>query len=111
MTDYVKAWQCIGCGMIEAPQTCIGVCEYRKAELVFAFEHEEALAQAAAAQQRAAALEAVVRQLAGITPHDGEWERSYRALQSQARRALAAAPDEARGLEGLAGTDGMGHGR
>ena len=89
MTDYVKAWQCIGCGMIEAPQTCIGVCEYRKAELVFAFEHKEVLAQAAAAKQRATALEAVVRQLAGTTPRDGEWERSYKALQSQARRALA----------------------
>ena len=22
---YVAAWQCIGCGKIEAPQTCIGV--------------------------------------------------------------------------------------
>jgi hypothetical protein len=111
MTDYVKAWQCIGCGMIEAPQTCIGVCEYRKAELVFAFEYKEALAQAAAAQQRAAALEAVVRQLAGTTPRGGEWERSYKALQIQARRALAAAPGEAPGLDGLAATDAMGYGR
>jgi hypothetical protein len=24
MNDYVKAWQCIGCGKIETPQTCIG---------------------------------------------------------------------------------------
>ena len=22
---YVAAWQCMGCGKIEAPQTCIGV--------------------------------------------------------------------------------------
>jgi hypothetical protein len=90
MTDYVKVWHCIGCGMIEAPQTCIGVCEYRKAELVYAFEHEQVLAQAAAAQKRAGALEAVVRQLARTTPRDGEWERSYKALQSEAKRALAA---------------------
>jgi hypothetical protein len=30
MKDYVKAWQCIGCGKIEAPQACIGVCQDRK---------------------------------------------------------------------------------
>jgi hypothetical protein len=47
MNAYVKAWQCIGCGKIEAPQTCIGVCQDRKVEFVYAFEHEEALAQLA----------------------------------------------------------------
>ena len=96
MTDYVKAWQCIGCGMIEAPQTCIGVCEYRKADLVYAFDYELALAQAAAALQRADVLEGLVRQLACTTPRNGEWERSYRALQENARRVLglaAGAPD------------------
>ena len=90
MTDYVKAWQCIGCGMIEAPQTCIGVCEYRRAEFVYAFEHEQAIARATEdARRRAGALEALVRQLALTTPREGEWERSYLALQDQARRALA----------------------
>ena len=89
MTDYVKAWQCIGCGMIEAPQTCIGVCEYRRAELVYAFEHEQVLAQSAAALRRANMLEALVRQLARTTPRNDEWERSYRALQEQARHTLA----------------------
>lgn len=88
MTDYVKAWQCIGCGKIEAPQTCIGVCQDRKVQFVYAFEYEEVLAQAKRAQQRSDALEAVVRQFARTTPRNGEWERSYRALQDHARRAL-----------------------
>jgi len=64
MTDYVKAWQCIGCGKIEAPQNCIGVCEDRKVQFVYAFEHEEALAEARRAQHRAKILEVVVRQRA-----------------------------------------------
>jgi hypothetical protein len=89
MSDYVKVWQCIGCGMIEAPQTCIGVCEYRKAELVYAFEHEQVLAEAATARRRVDVLEALLRQLASATPRQGEWERSYRALQDQARRVLS----------------------
>jgi len=109
MTEYVKAWQCIGCGMIEAPQTCIGVCEYRRTDLVYASEHEQALAQAAAARKRADALEALVRQLARTTPRDGEWERSYRALQEQARRVLAGhaieSPDAS---AGVAGTELLG---
>jgi hypothetical protein len=95
MTDYVKAWECIGCGMIEAPQTCIGVCEYRRAELVYAFEHKQVLAQAAAAERRASTLEALVRQLARTTPRKGEWERSYRVLQDQARRTLTALVSDA----------------
>lgn len=92
MTDYVKAWQCIGCGKIEAPQQCIGICQDRKVELVYAFEHEAAVARLREAEQRAEALEAVLRQLAGTTPRTGEWERSYRALQERARRALSALP-------------------
>jgi|SRR5215831_271184 len=88
MADYVKGWQCIGCGMIEAPQNCIGVCEYRKTELVYAHDYEQLTAQAENAQRRANALEAIVRQLASATPRNAEWERSYRALQDQARRVL-----------------------
>ena len=89
MSDYVKAWQCIGCGMIEAPQTCIGVCEYRRAELVYAFDYQQVVAQAEAALARANELEALVRKLACTTPRKGEWERTYRALQDQARRVMA----------------------
>ena len=91
MTDYVKAWQCIGCGRIEALQNWIGVCQDRKIHLVYAFEHEEALAQTQRARERADALEAVVRKLACTTPRNGEWGRSSRVLQDQACRATGTA--------------------
>ena len=89
MNDYVKAWQCIGCGRIEAPQTCIGVCQDRKVEFVYASEHEEVLAQLDLARRRASALEALARRLAGTNPHKDGWEASYRAMQEQARSMLA----------------------
>ena len=89
MTDLVKAWQCIGCGKIEAPQTWVGVCEDRRVELVYAFEHEEALAQLMGALARIDALEAIAYQLAWTKPRAGEWEHSYRVLQQRAREALA----------------------
>ena len=88
MAEYVKAWQCIGCGKIEAPQTCVGVCQDRKVEFVYAHDHREAMARA---QTQAAAMESLVRQIASTTPRQGEWERSYRALQERARHALAQA--------------------
>ena len=75
--------------MIEAPQNCIGVCEYRKTELVYADEYEHVVAEAEVARRRTDALEAVVRRLASATPRNGAWERSYRALQDEARRVLA----------------------
>ena len=97
MTDYVKAWQCIGCGKIEAPQTCIGVCQDRKVEFVYASEHEEVLAQARHARHRAVILEALVRQLARTTPRKGERERSYLALQNEARHTMAARASDTQG--------------
>jgi hypothetical protein len=89
MTEYVNAWQCIGCGKIEAPQPCIGVCQDRKVRFVYAEEYEEALAEARQAVRRAEALQALVCQLALATPRKGAWEQCYLALQSRARRAMA----------------------
>jgi hypothetical protein len=87
MTEYVKAWQCIGCGKIEAPQTCIGVCRDQRVEFVYASDHEEVLAHLRAAAS-------VLRTLASTRPHDDEWERSYRVMQAQARRVLTAIGSE-----------------
>ena len=83
--ETVKAWQCIGCGRIESPETCIGICQDRPQTFVYAADHEAALAEARAGTER---LARIVRQLAWSSPRNGEWERSFRALQAQARRAL-----------------------
>jgi hypothetical protein len=90
MTDFIAAWQCIGCGKIEVPQTCVGICENERAELVYGSEHRRVLALLEHARGQRQALEAIVRRLAHATPHDGEWEHSWRALQDDARRTLAA---------------------
>ena len=90
MDEYIKAWECIGCGKIEAPQTCIGICQDRKVELVYAVEHKKVLAQLGSARLQLDALRALVRRLAWTTPRADEWEHSYRVLQDQAQRILAA---------------------
>ncbi|HJY78137.1 MAG TPA: hypothetical protein VKE95_15980 [Burkholderiales bacterium] len=78
MAQTIKAWQCIGCGRVEADGRCIGICEDRPVRLVSAADYE--------------ALEAFVRRFVQSKPRDGQWERSYRALQRDARALL--------GLEG-----------
>jgi hypothetical protein len=82
--ERVDVWQCIGCGKIEAPQPCLGVCRDRKAQLVYAEDYDALLAETDA-------LRAVVRQIAAVTPHEGECVRTWQALQARARTALAIA--------------------
>ena len=85
----ITAWQCIGCGRLEAPQNCIGVCQDRKVELVTAWDHAEALLALEDANERIAALEGVLAKLARTTPREGAWKESYLALQTEARNILA----------------------
>lgn len=92
MSDYVKAWQCIGCGKIEAPQTCVGICQDRKIELVYAQDHRAALAQMELNLQAA---ESLLRRIALVTPRHDHWEASYRDLQLRARQLLAAGSAQA----------------
>lgn len=94
----VTAWQCIGCGKIDAPATCIGVCQDRKTEFVYGFEHDEVVEKLERVGAKTDALEALVRRIASTTPRSGEWERSYKAFQYQAQRILA-------GLDSAAGQD------
>jgi len=74
MVETIKAWQCIGCGRVEADAQCLGICEDRPVRLVSAYDY--------------AILETFVRRFAQSTPRDGQWERSYLALQREARALL-----------------------
>ena len=86
--EVLTAWQCIGCGRLDSPQPCIGVCRDRKVRLVRTEEHERALAALDAAQARLDAIRGVLRRFESATPRDACWERSYRALLDAARVAL-----------------------
>lgn len=81
MVETLKVWQCIGCGRIDHPQPCVGICQDRKVEMVYASDYTETAA-------RAEALEALLRRISFTTPRSGEWEHAWRALQADARRLL-----------------------
>jgi hypothetical protein len=82
MTETILVWQCIGCGRIEGSAQCVGICQDRRAEVVMATDHADALG-------RIEALEEILGRIAHVTPRDGRWEATYRALQQDARKALA----------------------
>ncbi|HXU67049.1 MAG TPA: hypothetical protein VN707_06790 [Casimicrobiaceae bacterium] len=90
MTETLKAWQCIGCGRIEAPQTCIGICQDRKVEFVCAADHAQVAAALAEAVRERDALAGLLRRLVHTTPRDGEWERALERFQAEARELFAA---------------------
>ena len=83
MTERIQAWQCIGCGKIDGPRPCIGVCRDRKVDFVRAADYDLLLAH----KNR---LEAELRMLAQTTPRADDWERSFRWLQDRARKLLSA---------------------
>ncbi len=90
MSELIEGWQCIGCGRIEVLQSCIGVCQDRRVDLVYAADHQKLQRKVEQLEQQVRQLKSVVRQVALCTPHEGAWERSFKALQVQAHDVLAA---------------------
>lgn len=88
MIEHITAWQCIGCGKLDAPRPCIGVCEDRKVELVPARDYDDAIERLRRADARIAVLQALTRLLATTTPSADQWQRTYLALQRRARKVL-----------------------
>jgi hypothetical protein len=101
MTEYVEAWQCIGCGRLEASRPCLGVCQDRRVRLVAAEQYDAAVERARVAQDAVA----LVRLLAGSHPREGRWRDGFEAFQRRARAILAAAAnvEEAIAERGAAG--------
>lgn len=80
-SQRIKVWQCVGCGRIDDPRPCVGVCRDAKVEYVLAADHDAEVGE----------LRALARLIATTTPREGEWERTYRALQARARKLVEAA--------------------
>lgn len=76
-----RAWQCIGCGRIESQETCLGICQDRPVEVVSAYDYD-------ALRARHDKLLTLLRKFVNTAPRNEEWERSYKGLQSWARKAL-----------------------
>lgn len=79
--DSYTVWRCIGCGRIEMPAPCIGICEDRPVDMVEAADYRKVVADYRALRE-------LVLRLAGTKPREGQWEEGYRGLQARANELL-----------------------
>lgn len=79
--ERIHGWRCIGCGKVDAPRPCIGVCQDRKFELVAAADYDRL-------RLRVQALEGALALIAHTTPRADKLAESWAALQGMARRLL-----------------------
>lgn len=97
-SPFIQAWQCVGCGRIEASRPCVGICQDRKVMLVDIEDHEQALREAERLHRRIDALRMLLARFTRARPRGEGWADSWEQLQAQARKALDA---DAR-MEGVA---------
>ncbi len=79
--ERIQGWRCIGCGKLDAPRPCVGICEDRRVELVDAADYD-------ALQARVRDLEAALALIARVTPRQDAITASWLALQQRARQLL-----------------------
>ena len=88
LPETMTAWQCIGCGRLEGPANCVGICQDKKVEIVSAHDYADVRIALEEANERVAALEAFVEKLAHLTPREGAWKACFVALQDDAQKLL-----------------------
>ena len=81
VVETIKVWECTGCGRIDHPMPCVGVCQDRKAEYVRAQDYADVL-------ERVENLETLLRRIAFTTPREGESKSAWLAFQRDARALL-----------------------
>ncbi len=85
----IEVWRCPDCGSVDAPQECLGICIWRRFEWVRAAELDRRQPRVEDAIKLERRVHGLLGRIAFATPREGAWERSWRALSSQARESLA----------------------
>lgn len=93
--EFATTWWCAGCGGIDAPQPCLGICVWRSVEWVNSTSYMEQRAGTLAERDTERRLRALVRRAASVTPRAGQWERGWRALEANAQELFQVREDGA----------------
>jgi hypothetical protein len=86
--EFATTWWCAGCGGIDAPQPCLGICVWRAVEWVNGARYLEQRSGVLAERDTERRLRGLLRRVASVTPRAGEWERGWRALEAEAQRCF-----------------------
>lgn len=95
--SVIRGWQCVGCGKVEAPQPCVGICQDRAVELLPLEVHERVVERRAELADDYRRLRNFVWQAAHTTPREGRWKEGFEALQRAARQLLDDIPNRPAG--------------
>jgi hypothetical protein len=90
--DRATTWWCSGCGGIDAPQPCLGICIWRRVDWVNAQIYDREHNRAVAGHDTELRLRALLRPVASITPRERHWKLGWRTMRAQAQRSLSDAP-------------------
>jgi hypothetical protein len=93
--EGATTWWCAGCGGIDAPQPCLGICIWRPIDWVNAKLYGQERTRALAERDMEMCLRRLLRRAAFVTPREGHWERGCRVLQAEAQETLDACADPA----------------
>lgn len=93
--EFATTWWCAGCGGIDAPQPCLGICVWRSVEWVNGVRYLEQRAGALVERNTEQRLRGLVRRVAFVTPRAGHWERGWRAFEAQAQVMFQACQNDA----------------
>jgi hypothetical protein len=86
--DRATTWWCSGCGGIDAPQPCLGICIWRRVDWVNAQIYDREHKSAVAGRDTELRLRALLRPVASITPRERHWKLGWRTMRAQAQRSL-----------------------
>ncbi|UXI70487.1 hypothetical protein [Tahibacter amnicola] len=79
----IPVWQCIGCGRIELPQICIGVCRDEKRYLVSAHALDASVAENERLRRVLGEVCSRLQRFAHARPRENRWEAAFLSLQAE----------------------------
>jgi hypothetical protein len=88
LPESLLLWSCIGCGAMGNSQPCVGICDYRKLEIVSAEEYADAFEMVSELMDQIEQLTAMAQLIASVSGDRSNSESTYRSLQARARDLL-----------------------
>lgn len=89
-TEPATTSWCADCDGIDAPQQCLEFCIWRPVDWVSYTSYQHERMRMVSEWLIESRLRQLLRRIASITPLEGEWARTWRALETEARTTLEA---------------------
>jgi hypothetical protein len=86
--EYFPLWRCVACGAMGNSDTCMGVCDHHKLEVVRSVEYADLLDEATVVMEHLKKLTTLVHRIADLPQEETKRKNSYGMLRNCARDLL-----------------------